>query len=52
MLEDGEQINIINPSKFVFLNFLLAHYISALKPVKDIIQQDLKFVDLHFVKSE
>ena len=38
-----------------FLHFLLAYYISACKPVKiksDINQQDLKFVDLHFVKSE
>ena len=38
-----------------FVTFLLAHYISAFKPVKekcDNNQQDLKFVDLHFVKSE
>ena len=38
-----------------FLHFLLAHYISAFKHVQiksDINQQDLKFVDLHFVKSE
>ena len=38
-----------------FLHFLLAHYVSAFKHVKDksvINQQDLKSVDLHFVKSE
>ena len=39
----------------LFLHFLLVHYISAFKPVKDknmtsITQQDLKFVDLHFNK--
>ena len=38
-----------------FLHFLLAHHISAFKHVKVkryINQQDLNFVDLHFVKSE
>ena len=38
-----------------FLYFLLGHYISVFKPVKiksDINQQDLTFVDRHFVKSE
>ena len=40
-----------------FLQFLLAHYIPPFKHVEDNIiydinQQDLKTVDLHFVKSE
>ena len=38
-----------------FLHFLLAQFISVFKLLKkksDINQQDLKFVDLHFVKSE
>ena len=44
-----------SPVHIRVLHFLLAHYISAFKPAKDrndINQQDLKFVDLHFVKSE
>ena len=38
-----------------FLHFLLAHYISAFKHIidkSDNNPQNLKFVDLHFVKSE
>ena len=37
------------------LHFILAHYISAFKPVKDKKRHEsarLKFFDLYFVKSE
>ena len=42
------------PIKFVFHIFLLAHYISAFRYVKDKTfrnQKEMTIVDLHFVKS-
>ena len=35
-----------------FFTFFSAYYISAFNPVRDKNQQDLKFVDFRFVKSE
>ena len=56
LIEIGIRINPLTAGAVHFLfTFLLAHYISDFKPFKDksdINQQDLKFVDLHFVKSE
>ena len=57
LIEIGIRINPLTAGAvhFRFFTFLLAHHISDFKPFKDksdINQQDLKFVDLHFVKSE
>ena len=49
----GDVYFFLNPLTHIrFFTFFLAYYISAFNPVRDKNQQDLKFVDFRFVKSE
>ena len=56
MLVYSCQSLILQPDYIRFLHFLLAHYFNQLSNMfiikRDINQQYLKIVDLHFVKSD